>query len=192
MRTGAVGLERTMKPINSMVRRHTTADRQRSANAGGRRPRWPDLRRRITDGAERRHPAASIQSTGKRRGVRGGGERVPPSRPCRACRFGPYRIRSEQVDDRSPRRSARGLVRTSRCHQMSVCSNAAAKFQCETGFSDSRFAGHQEEMCLALPRGVPCLDKSVPFEVAAHERGFGDGRSLPRTLLRFGAPARSC
>ena len=48
-------------------------------------------------------------------------------------------IRSEQVDDGTPRQSARSLVRTSRCHHVSLCSNAAAEFQCETGLSDPRF-----------------------------------------------------
>jgi len=84
-------------------------------------------------------------------------------------------IRSEQVDDGTPRQSTRSLVRTSRCHHVSVCSNTTAEFQCETGFSDPRFPGHQEEMCSTLPRGVPCLDELVPFKVATDERGFGDG-----------------
>src|SRR5262245_39408834 len=84
-------------------------------------------------------------------------------------------IRSEQVDDGTPRQSTRSLVCTSRCHHVSVCSNTTAEFQCETGLSDPRFPGHQEEMCPTLPRGVPCLDELVPFEVAADERRFGDG-----------------
>ena len=102
-------------------------------------------------------------------------------------------IRSEQVDDGTPRQSARSLVRTSRCHHVSLCSNAAAEFQCETGLSDPRFPGHQQEMCPTLPRGVPCLVELVPFEVAADERRFGDG-SGPCPALRRGSsvPARSC
>src|SRR5262249_50727460 len=84
-------------------------------------------------------------------------------------------LRSEQVDDRTPRQSTRSLVRTSRCYRVSVCSNPTAEFQCETGLSDTRFPGHQEDMCPILPRGVPCLDELVPFEVAADERRFGDG-----------------
>jgi hypothetical protein len=50
-----------------------------------------------------------------------------------------------------------------------------AEFQSETGFSDPRFAGHQEEMCPTLPRRVPRLDELVPFKVATDERGFGNG-----------------
>src|SRR5262245_47850526 len=45
------------------------------------------------------------------------------------------RIRSEQVDDGTPRQSTRSLVRTSRYHHVSVCSNTAAEFKCETGLS---------------------------------------------------------
>src|SRR5262245_3019919 len=84
-------------------------------------------------------------------------------------------IRSEQVDDGTPRQSTRSLVRTSRCHHVPVRSNTTAEFQCETGLADPRFPGHQEEVCPHLPRGVPYLDELVPFEVAADERRFGDG-----------------
>src|SRR5262245_25523972 len=98
-------------------------------------------------------------------------------------------IRSEYVDDGTPRQSARSLVRASRCHHVSLCSKAAAEFQCETGLSDSRFPGHQHEMRPALPRGVPCLLELVPFEVTADERRFG-ARSLPWASSRLSA--RSC
>jgi hypothetical protein len=69
----------------------------------------------------------------------------------------------------------------SRCPK--AVSNAAAEFQCETGLSDACFPGHQQEMCPALPRGVPCLVELVPFEVAADERRFGDGCQV--LVLRF-------
>ena len=85
---------------------------------------------------------------------------------------------SEEVDHRTPGQSARSLVRTSRSHHVSLCSNAAAEFVCETGLSDPRFAGHQHEMRPTLSRGVPCLLQQVHLEVAAHERRCGDGCQL--------------
>src|ERR1700752_853165 len=58
---------------------------------------------------------------------------------------------------------------------MALCSNATGEFQCETGLSDPRLPGHQQEMGPTLPRGIPCLVELAPFEVAADERGSGDG-----------------
>src|SRR5262245_51302470 len=87
-------------------------------------------------------------------------------------------IRSEQVDDGTPRQSARSLVRASRRHHVSLFSKAAAEFQCETGLSDSRFPGHQHEKRPPLPRGVPCLLELVPFEVTADESRFGERRQV--------------
>ena len=112
---------------------------------------------------------------GKRRGVRAGDERLGPPDRVERVDVASDSIRSEQVDDGTPRQSTRSLVCTSRCHHVSVCSNTTAEFQCETGLSDPRFPGHQEEMCSTLPRGVPCLDELVPFKVATDERRFGDG-----------------
>src|SRR5262249_15723007 len=82
-------------------------------------------------------------------------------------------------DHGTPGQSTRSLVRTSRSHHMSLCSNAAAEFLCETGLSDPRFAGHQHELCPALPRGVPCPVELVQLEVAAHERRCGDTCLVP-------------
>src|SRR5262245_24750158 len=90
----------------------------------------------------------------------------PPDRVERVD-LGSESIRSEQVDDGTPRQSARSLVRASRCHHVSLRSNAAAEFLCETRLSDPRFPGHQHEMRPTLPRGVPCLLELVPFEAAA-------------------------
>ena len=117
----------------------------------------------------------------------------PPDRVERVD-VAPESIRSEEVDHRAPRQSARSLVRTSRSHHVSLCSNAPAELQCETGLSDPRFAGHQHEMCPTLPRGVPCLVELVQLEVAAHERRFGDGCQRPRPARssRSSVPARSC
>jgi hypothetical protein len=87
----------------------------------------------------------------------------------------PESIRSQEVDDWAPRQSARSLVRTSPSHHVSLCSNAAAELQGETGLPDPRLAGHQHKMCPTFPRRVPCLVEQVQLEVAAHERPFGDG-----------------
>ena len=90
----------------------------------------------------------------------------------------PERLRSKEVNHRTPGQPARSLVRTCRSHHVSLCSNAAAEFLCETRLSDPRFACHQHEMCPTFPRGVPCLVQLVQLHVAAHERRFGDGHQV--------------
>ena len=103
----------------------------------------------------------------------------PPDRAQRVD-VAPESIRSEEVDDRAPRQSARRLVRPSRSHHVSLGSNAPSQLQGEAGLPDPRFAGHQHEMGPPLPRRVPCLVELVQLEA----RG-------PRTALRRRVPASS-
>ena len=116
----------------------------------------------------------------------------PPDRAQRVD-VAPESIRSQQVDDWAPRQSACRLVRTSRSHHVPLGSNAPSQLQGETGLPDSRFAGHQHEMCPPLPRRVPCLVEPVQNEVTAHERHVGDRRHvLAVRFWRVRVSARSC
>jgi len=80
----------------------------------------------------------------------------PPDRAQRVD-VAPESIRSEEVDDRAPRQSARRLVRPSRSHHVSLGSNAPSQLKGEAGLPDPRFAGEQHEVGPSPParRSMP-------------------------------------
>ena len=180
MRTGAVCPERTTKPINSMV---SVSHHCRSSMIS-RRGRSPTTMARLTASNNRWRWARSPDGLGADgwEASRNSGRRRASSALQTVSSVSMW-LRSasdrKEVDDRTPRRSARSLVGTSRCHHVSLCSNPAAEFQCETGLADPRFAGDQHEVCPIRLRGVPCLVELVPFEVTAHEGRFGDRCPVP-------------
>ena len=175
MRTGAVGPERTTKPINfdglGVAPLQIVDDQQTRAVADDGPAHGIEQPMALSQVARpaRCRWLGSLEELGEETSELG-----PPDRAQRVD-VAPESIRSEEVDDGAPRQSARRLVRPSRSHHVSLGSNAPSQLQGEAGLPDPRFAGEQHEMCPPLPRGVPCLVELVQFEVAAHERHFGDG-----------------
>ena len=84
-------------------------------------------------------------------------------------------IGPQEVDDRCPGESSRGLERTGRGNDVALSADPAAELGREPRLPDAWLSAHHEQVGAAAPGPLPRLAKRGEFGPAADEGRFGDG-----------------